>query len=328
MTTEWDVELKRAAKGTRTEVPDVVRYRIDDTLAALPVKLRMRKTRKMVVMSAVVAASVACIVGAGVMSPDLAQALRQSPILGSVFDILGDDGLKKAQMTGMVTEIDQSVTDEGITVKITEALYDGARISIGYVLESSGELAEDQAPHLDFKINGERLGNYGAGGHGDFVDAHTYVGLLHIDPSEALPETFDLEMTVRQLGVTKGTWKFAFPVSTNTSGNQTVMPMEIKTFGDTSLIVERVTFAVSSTMVVGQVKGLSKEPGPVRFEVVDEKGTKLQEMAWSGQRDAFKAQFSPVQVIPKAITIRPIQINQTDLSADLVKGLEMTIPIQ
>lgn len=348
MTKELDVELKRAAMESRTEVPDVVRRRIEETLAGLSVKAQenmlgasegksqgvsrvrswVQGARKRAVVTAAVAASVVCVVGVGVMSPEMAQALRQSPILGSVFGMLGDEGLRKARQTGMVTEVDQGVTDEGIMVKVTEALYDGARISIGYVLESSGELAGHPSPHIDFKVDGERLGNYGAGGHGDFVDAQTYVGLVHVDPGEELPETFELEMTVRQLGDTKGKWKFAFPVSKNTSGSKTVMPMKIKTFEEATLVVERVTFAVSSTEVVGQIKGLGEEDGSVQFEIIDENGLKLHEMAGSRKESFFQVLFPPMQEIPKSITIRPIQHDHADLSPDVVKGLELNIPIK
>lgn len=297
--------------------------------------LRKMSTRKIAVISMVsLTLTIGFVIAIGLTSPSIAQALKQIPIIGSVFEITGDDGLKRAHEKGMVSGVEQSVTDENITVKIVEAFNDGTRISVGYILESANEISTLNSPHLEFKIDGKRLRNYGAGGSGEFIDKYTYAGLLQIYPDQELPESFNFEMMIDQLGDKKGKWNFSFPVSKNVSSNKIVMPMLAKTYGDTTIILEKITFAVSSTEFVGQIKQ-PKDSGSIQFEIADDQGTKLGVLSESGHTEIsrgiettqWSALYSSVKKIPKSITIRPMKRNQVEVDPAFAKGLEMTILI-
>jgi hypothetical protein len=328
-----DAEWKRMETESNTEIPEVVRKRIDDTLAALPAQRRVNRARRRTVISAAVAASVACVMVVGFTVPSLAEALREAPVIGSVFKLVGDSSLKTAQEEGIVTEINQSATDKGYDVKITEVLFDGSQLSIGYVLSSDEELPEDVNPFPEFSIDGESHFTHGASGHGDRIDAHTYAGLLKMDAAQKMPESFELGLTFSKFGDTKGTWAFSFPVKEQSKDNKTVMPMQPKTYGGTTILIEKITFAATATEVVGQIKqpsatGLASLAGLVDFELVDDKGNVVKNYSNSGNGPSFKELFPPVQETPKSITIRPIRRSNEPLDAATVKGLEMTIPIE
>lgn len=63
------------------------------------------------------------------MSPVVAQVLKQIPIISSVLAAAGDPGHKQAITSGFGSQVDQTVSDNGIKVTVTEVLFDGARLS-------------------------------------------------------------------------------------------------------------------------------------------------------------------------------------------------------
>lgn len=66
MEEKFDEEFKKKVKGINPEIPDVVKLRINDTLASLPVK---RNWRKLGYLSAVAAAFIVCFIGVRYMYP-------------------------------------------------------------------------------------------------------------------------------------------------------------------------------------------------------------------------------------------------------------------
>lgn len=179
----------------------------------------------------------------------------------------------------------------------------------------------------------------GAGGTGRRIDDHKAVGVINFRTSEPLPEKFQLDLTIQKIGETKGDWSFSFPLVKNDSTNQQFIPMVTKTYGDTTLMLEKVTFSMNSTEVVGQImqpRGSHSSLFDV-FEVIDDKGNKLgllsssrKENKVDGERvtASWKAIYQPVKELPKSITVRPATLDQIDLPTDLIKGLEITVPIQ
>lgn len=318
---------------TERELPEIVRHRIDETLASLPDSRRPAnpsRLRNRMVLSAVLASSVACLMIVGFTVPSFAEVLREAPVIGSVFKRVGDATLQSAHEKGIVTEINQSATDQGYEVNITEVLFDGSQLSIGYVLSSDKELPEQTNPHPSIEINGERLGTYGSSGSGDRIDAYSYAGLVYVFPAATLPESFDFGLTFRQFGDIKGKWAFTFPVKKQTAGNKVIMPMQAKTYGDTTILIEKVSFAATATEIVGRTiqPSAKGEAGLVEFEVVDDKGNRLEGISYTGNGDWFKGLFASVTDMPQSITIRPVRRHQTQFDPATMKGLEITIPVE
>lgn len=321
---------------TEQELPEIVRHRIDETLASLPASRRRANSsrlRNRMVLSAVLASSVACLMVVGFTVPSFAEVLREAPVIGSVFKRVGDAPLQSAQEKGIVTEINQSATDQGYEVNITEVLFDGSQLSIGYVLSSDKELPEQTNPHTYIEINGERLGTYGSSGTGERIDAYSYAGLVYVFPAATLPESFDFGLTFRQFGDIKGKWAFTFPVKKQTAGNKIIMPMQAKTYGDITILIEKVSFAATATEIVGRTiqpsaKGEAGLAGLMEFEVVDDKGNRLEQISRTGNGDWFKGLFASVTDMPQSITIRPVRRHQTQFDAATIKGLEITIPVE
>lgn len=76
------------------------------------------------------------IIGSGFVSPVMAETLKQIPVVGSIFKGIDDKGLNAAEEKGLSTAPNQSVTHDGVTLKVTDAYYDGSRLA--FAIEREG----------------------------------------------------------------------------------------------------------------------------------------------------------------------------------------------
>ncbi|MFD2370052.1 DUF4179 domain-containing protein [Brevibacillus sp. GCM10020057] len=300
---------------------------------------RKQTFKKLSVMTTATAASLGVVIGAGMTSPGFAEALKQIPVVQSVFHMVGDDGLKLAHEKGIVSTIQKTATDSDITVTITEVFYDGAQISVGFMVESPDKLSDMHRLTKSIKINGTTPESWGTGGTIHPIDDYKAVGVINFSTSEPLPEKFQFDLSIQKIGDTRGDWSFSFPIVKNDATNQLFTPMVTKTYGDTTLILEKITFTVHSTELVGQIiqSGASHSAMFEVFEVTDDKGKELGLLSSSlgenkvdGEKVTarWKAIYQPVKELPKSITIRPATLEKVDLPAEIIKGLEIIVPIQ
>jgi hypothetical protein len=257
-------------------------------------------------------------------------ALRQVPGLESVFRIVGDWGLKKADETGLVTEINQSVTDQGITLRITEAMYDGTRLTFGYLQEAPDGIEE--LDDVEYQINGKSM-HFAGSSSGNRIDQNTYAGVVNLTPDVELPEKFQLSIHVYRIGSIDGQWQYTIPISRMTTNNKVVLPMTVRSSGDVTLTVQKITFTPSLTELSIQIKQPKQNQKFINFDLIDDKGIVLDNRGGSGSGETegdyeimnFKQMFSPVQAIPKSLTLRPT-INEpaTHIPKEIKVAMEHT----
>ncbi|WP_171650940.1 DUF4179 domain-containing protein [Paenibacillus foliorum] len=312
-----EAELQKIMDGHPMELPEAVRKRIDLTLSTLPDKGQGSKRLRHVlsVGSAAAVVMVGIVISSAFLSPEMAAALRQVPGIESVFRMAGDFGLKIADEKGLVTEVNQTVTDQGITIKVSEVMYDDSRLTIGYVQESPDGIQE--LNNVAFEINGKPF-HYPSSGSGNRIDEHTYAGVINVSPEDELPGNFDLTMTVFRIGNTEGKWAFQFPVKKMTSHNKAIMPMITKTHGDITLTVKKIIFTPSSTELDVRIKQPAKSEKFINYDMIDDKGIVLERFGGSGGGHTegdytvmdFKQRFGPAAGIPRYVTVRPVDDQQ------------------
>lgn len=306
-----DEELMKLIGDKPTVLPNLVLSRIDSTLAALPEKRHTNRARNLALASSAAAILGLILLGSGFVYPAMASVLKQIPGIESVFKFAGDFGLKTADEKGMTTNINQRVTDQGITVEVSEVMYDGIRLTVGYLQTSLNGIQE--LGDVEYEINGKPV-HFPGGGSGSRLDEHTYAGVVELNPEEELPKHFQLKMTVFRIGSTLGKWEFSFPVEKITSDNKVILPMISKTYGNLSLIIKKIVFTPSSTEMDVEIKQPSKVNAYINFHMLDDKGMRLEPHGGSGggrtegdfEITTFKYQFGPVKDIPKTVTIRPV----------------------
>lgn len=89
-----------------------------------------RFLKKTLVAASTAAALGVGIIGSGFVSPVMADTLKQIPVVGSIFKDIDDKGLNAAEEKGLSTAPNQSVTHDGVTLKVTDAYYDGSRLAL------------------------------------------------------------------------------------------------------------------------------------------------------------------------------------------------------
>ncbi len=104
--------------------------------------IQRKTTKPKFAKRAVLAASVvgilgAGVVGAGFVSPTMAATLKQIPGIGSIFYGLSSDEIQTAVDKGILSHPNESVTHDGITLTLSDVLYDGTRLS--FSIERKGE---------------------------------------------------------------------------------------------------------------------------------------------------------------------------------------------
>lgn len=240
--------------------------------------------RKICCSFAAVIAIGCLLVMSGFISPVIARALEQIPVINAVFNFVGDRGIQNAIDQGFVAKPNLTATDKDISVTITGVLYDQGRIDIGYTVTTSRPdlYLKDIWPYSiplliadrQLFVNGKALRATSQGTAERIENGN--VGLMEIYPRGDLPETFDLQIVIRQIDDQFGKWSLTVPVSRQytDAATKVILPIKTVTVGQTTITVKKIQIAPSSTTVDWELKQPITAPhfSSVPFLVEDDKG--------------------------------------------------------
>lgn len=99
-------------------------------------------------------------VGVGYVSPTMAEALKKVPVIGLLFYETSEEAVQKAIERGIISTPNISVTHDGITLKVTEVLFDGTRLSFRIEREGKDLPQYLASPYVEGFSNEERLAYY------------------------------------------------------------------------------------------------------------------------------------------------------------------------
>ncbi|MDD4239093.1 MAG: DUF4179 domain-containing protein [Desulfotomaculaceae bacterium] len=199
----------------------------------------------------------------GFISPVIAKALEQIPVVKSVFDFYGEKwGLQNAINEKFSTTDKKTATDKNISVTITDVLYDQGRIVIGYTVTTSRPdlYLKDTLPYaiplpiaeMHFFINGEAIRDTRQG-TAERID-NGNVEVWNIYHQGELPESFNLQIEIRQIGNQYGEWLFTVPVSRQYTdeATRTFLPMKTWMIGQTTVTVKQVQICPTDIVIYYQ----------------------------------------------------------------------------
>lgn len=340
------------------EVPDIIRRRQDEvyaSLADLPMQTRSgRKSRFSMTFKMGAAAAIAVLtigLGSAMVSPALAESLKNVPILGGIFKLAGDLGLQTAEERGLAEETDASVTHDGITLRIPQVVYDGIRLTLA--VKREGEGLTGGIMDSEFVGKGrERDAIYPRGAVRDWemlIDGKpTYnsksykfsskgsptadlnAALYELsaisetgDSSQLLPDRFVLTAKFWLEGVEEP-FVFELPVRKNTD-------RLVETFGETrewngiTFTLEQIQYTPITTKVVFDINVDDKASRPLRnnllFDLCDDQGRNLELVGGIGiyfdngqMHMRNEMLFDRLQEVPDTITLKPFQPEYADPS--------------
>jgi len=220
-------ELQR--KFGETRLPQIqlkarVLEELDTTKKVFPAKANALRSRRLLAAISMVISVVALISLLSIF-PASAEQLRKIPVIGKVFegnifDFAGDSGIVIGQKSGLSSGVNEEANDQGVTIKLQDVLYDGARLSIGY------EIVSEQAENLIFlenvrvSVNGVFRPDARPSTKPHLLDAKHTAGIMTIDLDEPEKDRFELELLIGSVSGTKegvrseisGEWSFKINV--------------------------------------------------------------------------------------------------------------------
>ncbi|MEC0135737.1 DUF4179 domain-containing protein [Paenibacillus macerans] len=240
-----------------------------------------------------------------------------------------------------------SVTQNGITLTVSKALYDGNYVSL--TLQRSGkgytggitdgkfneatkeyERPKGAIKNIEMFIDGKSIYEFGGGGLGKRpalgwgpASAPDTAEIQLVDPSwlgsdgmasPAFPDKFKLTAKVTLEGVDKP-YTFDFSLQKNADNLQALKPNLTKKRGDYSATLSKLNVTSTSTRFQLIEKGLKKgEHSRILYEVVDDQGNLLDLKSGFGTDENNKNGdkyndyvFSPPEKDAKSITIRAFE---------------------
>ncbi|MFB9279755.1 DUF4179 domain-containing protein [Cohnella cellulosilytica] len=231
-------ELQR--KFNETRLPQIqlkarVLRELDTTKRSFPARANGRRSGRLLAAIGMVVSVIALISLLSIF-PASAEQLRKIPVIGkvfegNVFDFAGDRGIVIGQKSGLASEVNEEAHDRGVTIKLQNALYDGARLSVGY------EVVSEQAENLIFlenvrvSVNGVFRPDAALSAKPHLLDARHSAGIMTIDLDEPVKEErFELELLVGGVsGMKEGTqskvsgeWSFKLNVENGASDSEYV----------------------------------------------------------------------------------------------------------
>lgn len=350
---DMETKLIQAAWTSADKVPEIVEHKMNEAfrqLRSIPMKRRSKKNMAWGMAAAAFMVGLV-ILGSAFVSPTMANSLKEVPILQELFKLTHHLGLQTAEEKGMLENINQSVTKNGVTIRITKLVYSGS--SIYFVLEE--DTSEHQFNNRDFsmsgKVNGEEvdmrmsrgpLKNWGR----DDAPSATIVTISHAEYSSKdgtrynFPDEFTLNLKIGLVGMPNDVFLFDIPVKKNETASKVVISDDpAKEWGKYRIGLESIEFTpVMTRLTTHEDNGFRKTGDDnIRFGylLVDQDGHQVESTGSSfgikiKGKDfmAMTTDLDPFPKIPTSITIKPYIDDFKNDKKTFIPELEMTYPVK
>ncbi|WP_059172319.1 DUF4179 domain-containing protein [Bacillus sp. FJAT-27445] len=177
------------------------------------------KARKKVLAGVATAAALLGItVASGFVNPTMNRVLANTPLIGGIFQEFNDSTGVELANQHAVTELNQAITKNGVTVKLTSAYFDGSIVSITGFVDEDVEKGGNEKGEVSFDMNFEHY----KGDHDPWLrgksnnikkveNGYNFQWKMHY-PNKSFKENSTLPITIHTINGIKGEWKFDIPI--------------------------------------------------------------------------------------------------------------------
>ncbi|MEC0328310.1 DUF5643 domain-containing protein [Paenibacillus macerans] len=274
----------------------------------------------------------------GVAAADAAK--QESAAAQSLFEwAKRDPGLQKAAKQGITMVPNQKVTKDGVTLKLTDYLFDGARVS--FALQREGDDFETTLDditnaekkgvllYVDIYIDGKKmdLQSYGRSELQDNSLLISFNDLSVKGPRTLyLPKQFELTVKAHTSGV-KDPFTFKLPVKKQAPQNTVLSKAVVKKAGNFSYTVKRVELTPYSSRLELAAQGAHKQVKDLKnlgFDLADSKGNTLSPILQANdgvvkKQRYFDMTYTSFAAVPSSIVVKPYTF-KTDSKGKLVQN--------
>ncbi|WP_180955264.1 DUF4179 domain-containing protein [Peribacillus deserti] len=185
--------------------------------------------KKKTMVSTIAAAAVLGITfSSGFVNPTMNGVLAKTPLIGGIFQKFEDSMGVELSKQNLVTELNQSVTRNGLTVKLDSAYFDGEVVSITGRVEGDVDKGHNEKGEISFDMNFENhKGDNDPWLNGKSTEIRKaengYMFLWKmVYPFKTFKENFTLPVTIHNINGIKGEWEFVIPVNQENLSRLTV----------------------------------------------------------------------------------------------------------
>ncbi|MFC0212063.1 DUF4179 domain-containing protein [Paenibacillus chartarius] len=283
-------------------IPKTVDERIHLTLKQI--KRNDNKRLKLRYGIAAAAAAIAFMFGMSSLSPAFAQVMRSLPVVGSIFELVGNIGVKKGSQLQLATKLGQQVVIGDHVVTFTESLFDGSNINLGVISQSNVDDSPFFLNDVIFTVNGKDLSGYSQGASGKKLEKGTYAETYSIHVDDELPDTFALGIKSRD-----ETKTFVEIPVVRKGKNQSFPIGQTRTWQRIEMNYQELALFPTTTKITVQMPN-REDIRSLKYHVYDEQGRVLQPISGHGRGSSdgsqvFTYYFEPFDTIPEQVTIKP-----------------------
>ncbi|MEK4158315.1 DUF4179 domain-containing protein [Paenibacillus odorifer] len=333
-------QLSDIARSKLNETYQIIRE-TDNSISPIQRKIDVSRTfNKWWVSTAAAAILGVTLLASGFVSPAMADALKQIPVLGQIYSLWGEKNLDPGvqQAEDFITNVNQSVTHGDVTMNIPTLLFDGTRILMNLTTPGNRLASEPNSPPSDankgavdkFEVlyKGQPLlWSY------EHMDGETASSIMvqvlntYYEPSTTtqtvqFPDQFDLTVNITLKGYDVP-FEFVLPVTTSTPVTA-LTSEETKHHDNINLQISKVEITPITTQVSieyktkpgqsveemlasipSKYKGANGGVIALQFDIVDERGVQLKPVGAHPVSESYNVHFEPFKTIPSTVTIKP-----------------------
>lgn len=311
---------------TREEVSEIQKKRIKKNLNR---RINTKKYINILKYGSIAAAiSLVALIGAGTASPTFAENI---PVLNSITQALNDKFGYHGDYTKFSQLVNKSVTSNGVTLTVNEALADDSKIIIGYTVKSNKKIEDLETASLSrfLKVNNKNIDGSTGSIVGNYINDYTYVASEEIHTN--LPKNvsiFNVNLDINELSKVKGKWDFAFSISKDNlvKNSRIFKPATKIDFPNSTTTINKIIFSPIDTSIF--VSGTSKSKDQVKnssddlftyshWIIFDDNGVEILPKGGGSTSNSNTKTFSAemnyekLKHIPKYLTIIPCNIYST-----------------
>lgn len=257
------------------DIPETLDIEIDKGINKGYKEIQSKKASKRKLITGIAAVGIVIFIIFGVVNPTFAAKL---PIVGNIFKAIEKTLIYPSEYSKYATSINETVTDNGVSITLSEILCDGEGLYVTYIVESEkpfkhtswGDAPLTRTQMLtrgslaNVSFSDEELDDSGiAGLQGKFIDERTFIGMQRYrlkSLNKEIPDSFNFKVKLTSVGTKdltpnedddyrKGEWAFNVPVKVDTSLSKT---FDIKYKGENgysidSILITPFTIIVNSS---------------------------------------------------------------------------------
>ncbi|MEK4196614.1 DUF4179 domain-containing protein [Paenibacillus sp. FSL L8-0323] len=349
-------QLSDIARSKLNETYQIIRE-TDNSISPIQRKIDVSRTfNKWWVSTAAAAILGVTLLASGFVSPAIADALKQIPVLGQIYSLWGEKNLDPGvqQAEDFITNVNQSVTHGDVTMNIPTLLFDGTRILMNLTTPGNRLASEPNSPPSDankgavdkFEVlykDQPLLWSY------EHMDGETASSIMvqvlntYYEPSTTtqtvqFPDQFDLTVNITLKGYDVP-FEFVLPVTTSTPVTA-LTSEETKHHDNINLQISKVEITPITTQVSieyktkpgqsveemlasipSKYKGANGGVIALQFDIVDERGVQLKPVGAHPVSESYNVHFEPFKTIPSTVTIKPYLVVSEGQAPAGTKGL-------